>query len=230
MSRRLACFLGGSLLAVPVALFASPVTAWAGPLDAYLPKDNVIAGHVVTFEVAPEDQAISRQFRSAVRDNMDWFKKAVTSNAPGTPLPYDRRMGITEAQYQRLLHMKSDAKPGAAVKVEVKRAADGSVSFAPQGDAAAALKDVRFPADEKSAETPIGALSILNEIHQKDAAAPIGVWNGVEWARVAENDAKPSAKIAFGKRETDGSGVMYYQVSPYEGHNEQSVVVFYGLP
>ena len=223
MPRILAPLLAGAALILPVAAYA------AGPLDAYLPKGGVITGHVMTFSIAPEDQAISRQFRHAVQDNMDWFKKAVTSNKPGQPLPYDRRMGVTEAQYQQLLHMKSDAKAGEAVKVEVEHAADGSVGLVPVGEAAAVLKGIHFPPDEKSAATPVGTLSIFNEIHQKDAAAPIGVWNGAEWAQVADTDAKPSAKVAFGRREADGSGVMYYQVSPYGDHKEQSIVVFYAL-
>ena len=211
------------------ATFASPLSAFAGPLDPYLPKSGTISGHVVTFSIAPEDQAISRQFRQAVQDNMEWFKKAVTANKPGQPLPYDRRMGVTQAQYEQLQHMKSKAQTGDAVKIEVKRAADGSVSLLPQDAAGAVLKDISFPPDEKDANTPAGTLSIFNEIHQKDAAAPIGVWNGVEWAEVATTDAKPNAKIAFGKREADGSGVMYYQVSPYTGHKEQSIVIFYAL-
>ena len=223
MSRTLASLVAGALLAWPIAAQA------ADPLDAYLPKSGSITGHVTTFTVAAEDQAISRQYRHAVQDNMDWFKKAVTSNRPGQPLPYDRHMGVTQAQYEKLLHMKSDAKAGEAVKVEVKRAADGTVNLIPQSEAAAVLKDISFPPDEKSAVTPAGTLSIFNEIHQKDAAAPIGVWNGVEWAEVADTDAKPSAKIAFGKREADGSGVMYYQVSPYGDHKEQSIVIFYDL-
>ena len=223
MPRLTVCLLAGAALALPAAAHA------AGPLDPYLPKGDTISGHVVTFSIAPEDEAISRQFRHAVQDNMDWFKKAVISNKPGQPLPYDRRMGVTEVQYQQLLHMRSKATPGAAVKIEIKRAPDGSVSLVPEGDAVASLKDISFSPDEKSAKTPVGTLSILNEIHQKDAAAPIGIWNGVEWAEVASTDEKPSAKIAFGKREADGSGVMYYQVSPYKDHKEQSVVVFYPL-
>lgn len=211
------------------AALAWPAVAFAGPLDPYLPKSGTISGHVVTFSVAPEDEAISRQFRHAVQDNMEWFKKAVTTNQPGKPLPYDRRMGVTQAQYEQLQHMKSAAHPGEAVKIEVKRAADGGVTLVPQDEAGAALKDIGFPPDEKEAKTPAGTLSIFNEIHQKDAAAPIGAWNGVEWAEVATTDAKPNAKIAFGKREADGSGVMYYQVSPYTGHQEQSIVVFYPL-
>lgn len=223
MRRILASFLAGVSLTLPLAAHA------AGPLDAYLPKSRTITGHLMTFSIAPEDQAISRQFRHAVQDNMDWFKKAVTSNKPGQPLPYDRHMGVTEAQYQQLLHMRSEAKAGETVKVEVKLAADGSVGLVPEDEAAAALKDVHFSPDEKSAVTPVGTLSIFNAIHQKDAAAPIGMWDGVEWAEVADTDAKPSAKIAFGKRVADGSGVMYYQVSPYGEHKAQSIVVFYAL-
>ena len=80
------------------------------------------------------------------------------------------------------------------------------------------------------ADTPIGKLAIFNKIHQTDSNAPIGVWTGAEWAKVEENGADlPSAKIAFGKREPSGEGVMYYQVAAYKDHDEQSLVVFYKL-
>lgn len=219
--------IAGLLMAVAIVLPASARAA--GRLDAYLPKSGVIEGHIMTFSIAPEDEAISRQFRHAVQDHMDWFKKAVTSNGPGQPLPYDRRMGITETQYKQLLRMKSAAKAGEAVKVEVRRAADGSVSLVPGGGAAAAvLADISFPPGENSAKTPVGTLSIVNAIHQTDEAAPIGVWNGVEWAEVADTDAKPSAKIAFGKQ-ASGLGVLYYRISSYDEHKEQSIVVFYKI-
>ena len=200
-----------------------------GPLDAYLPKSGSIVGHVVTFAVAPGDAAISKQFRTAVQGNMDWFKKAVTSNKPGQPLPYDRHMGITEAQYERLLHMTPEMKEGAAVTVAVEKRADGTIGFKPQDAASQPLKDVTFPRDEEVAVTPFGKLAVFNEMHQKDSA-PWGAWNGAEWAQVMPEDAdQPSAKIAFGKREADGQGVMYYQVAPYKDHAEQSLVVFYKL-
>ena len=224
-------------LASLAALLALPVAARAdGPLDAYLPKSGTIEGHVMTLSVAPEDQAIDRQFRAAVANNMDWFKKAVTGNKPGQPLPYDRRMGITEAQYQQLQHMKADFHPGAPITIKVERK-DGKIAFSSSDPAAAGLAGVTFPADEKVAETSFGKLDIFNRIHQDDARAPIGVWTGAEWARVApsHDDAPagtpetPSAKIAFGKRDPSGEGVMYYQVAPYEGHKEQSLVVFYKL-
>ncbi len=223
-------------LASLAALLALPAAASAdGPLDAYLPKSGVIDGHVMRLDVAPEDQAIDRQFRAAVSNNMDWFKKAVTGNKPGQPLPYDRRMGITEAQYQVLQHMKADFIAGAPISIKVEQK-DGKVSFASSDPAAAGLSKVSFPADEKVAETPFGTLDIFNRIHQEDARAPIGVWTGAEWAHVAPSEDasvdhtdKPSAKIAFGKRDPSGEGVMYYQVAPYEGHAEQSLVVFYKL-
>ena len=219
--------------AVVAAVMLTTVGAYqahsAGPLDTYLPKSGTLVGHVMTFAVAPEDQAISKQFRMAVQGNMDWFKKAVTSNKPGQPLPYDRHMGITEAQYERLQHMKPEAKEGAAVTIGVDKRADGTIGFKPQDPESQALKDVTFPPGEEVAVTPFGKLSIFNEIHQKDAA-PWGAWNGAEWAQVMPEDAdQPSAKIAFGKREANGEGVMYYQVAAYKDHKEQSLVVFYKL-
>ena len=213
------------------ALLAVPALARAdGPLDAYLPKSGVIEGHVMTLGVAPEDQAIDRQFRNAVANNMDWFKKAVTGSKAGEPLPYDPRMGITKAQYQQLQHMKADFHPGAPITIKVTRAKDGAIAFASDNPAASELDKVSFPAGETSADTPFGKLDLFNRIHQEDARAPIGVWTGAEWAHVAPEGAKtPSAKIAFGKRDPSGEGVMYYQVAPYSGHKEQSLVVFYKL-
>ena len=224
-------------LASLAALLALPAAARAdGPLDAYLPKSSVIEGHVMRLDVAPEDQAIDRQFRTAVSNNMDWFKKAVTGNKAGQPLPYDRRMGISEAQYGQLLHMKADFIAGAPVSIKIEHK-DGKVSFESSDPAAAALSKVSFPASETTAETPFGKLDIFNRIHQEDARAPIGVWTGAEWAHVAptrdeaaENaEELPSAKIAFGKRDPSGEGVMYYQVAPYQDQKEQSLVVFYKL-
>ena len=226
-------------LAVLLALPALPAAASAGPLDAYLPKSGVIEGHVVTLGVAPEDQAIDKQFRAAVANNMTWFKRAVTGNKAGQPLPYDTRMGITQAQYERLQHMKADVQTGAAIRIDVSRAGDGTVSFASKDPAATGLDKVTFQASETAAATPFGKLDIFNQIHQDNADAPLGKWTGAEWARVAPShddagasaqDANtPSAKIAFGKREPSGEGVMYYQVAPYGDHAEQSLVVFYKL-
>lgn len=219
-------------LAAALALgFTFPLNAKAdGPLDAYLPKSGTIEGHIMKLGVAPEDRAIDIQFKTAVRNNMDWFKKYVTGNKSGQPLPYDPRMGVTKVQYDKLQHMKADFQPGAAISIAIKRGSDGSVAFSSQDPAAAELGKVSFANDAKAAETPYGALSIFNAIHQKDANAPIGVWDGAEWAKVEETGAElPSAKIAFGKRDPSGEGVMYYQVSPYKDHEEQSLVVFYKL-
>lgn len=210
---------------------AMPATAMAaGPLDPYLPKSGTIKGHVVVLEVAKDDQAISKQFQLAVQNNMDWFKHYVTNNKAGEPLPYNSKMGVTQAQYTQLLHMKAAVVEKAPIEITVRRGADGSIAFASSDPAAASLQGTSFPPDEKVAETPFGKLAIYNEIHQKDENAPFGVWNGVEWAKVAaEGSDQPSVKVAFGKREPSGQGLFYYQVAPTKEKPEQSLVVTYPL-
>ena len=227
-------FVRGAILgaaALAASSLAAPSLAWAdGPLDAYLPKNGTIEGHVMRLGVAPEDQAIDRQFQNAVANNMDWFKRYVTSNKSGQPLPYNPKMGVTPAQYEKLQHMKADFQPVDAITIKVKKTADGSVTFAATDKPAVGLNDVTFPTDEKTAKTPFGTLAVFNAIHQKDANAPIGAWDGAEWAQVKPSDAdQPSAKIAFGKRDPSGEGVLYYQVAPYKDHPQQSLVVFYKL-
>ena len=225
-TRRLAAGAAGSLSMV-LALASARAD---GALDAYLPKGGTIEGHVMRLGVAPEDQALNMRFRAAVRNNMDWFKKYVTSNKPDAPMPYDPHMNITEAQYDRLQHMHAEFQPGDAITIKVSRRADGSTGFQSDNAAAAGLGNVTFGPGETAARTPEGDLSIFNTIHQTDEKAPIGLWTGAEWARVAEpGAASPSAKIAFGKREPSGEGVMYYQVAPTKDREQQSLVVFYKL-
>ena len=222
-TRLAAGILMGAILA------AGPARA-ASPLDAYLPASGTIVGHVMKLGVALEDQAIDRQFKTAVQANMDWFKKYVTGQKSGVPLPYDHRMGISEAQYEQLQHMKADFQPGAPITITIAKNADGSLTLGSPEASGAVLKGVIIPPEGKKVETPYGDLAIVNAIHQTNANAPIGVWNGIEWAKVEESGADlPSAKIAFGKREPSGEGVMYYQVAPYKDHEEQSLVVFYKL-
>ena len=222
---------GAGCVALAIGLVPLSSTAEAGnPLDAYLPKSGKIEGHIVQLGVAPEDQAIDRQFRAAVQKNMEWFKKYVTGQKSGGALPYDPRMGVSKEQYERLQHMHADVHEVAPFEATVARGADGSISFATKDPAAASLDKVKFPADGKVAETPYGPLGIFNPIHQTDARAPLGVWAGAEWAQVEPEDApEPSAKIAFGKRDPSGEGVMYYQVARYKDHPEQSLVVVYKL-
>lgn len=217
-------------VALALSLVLPAAAHAAGPLEAYLPKSGMIKGHVVELEVAQEDQAISRQFQLAVQNNMDWFKHYVTSSKAGAPLPYNPRMGITEAQYTKLLHMRPAIKEKAPIEITVKHGADGSIGFSSSNPAAASLNNTHFTADEKVAETPFGALSTFNLIHQKDENAPFGVWNGAEWAKVApEGSDQPSAKIAFGKMEPSGEGIFYYQVSATKEKPEQSLVVTYKI-
>lgn len=233
----ISAILRGAGLLATLALSAAAFPAAALPAAAhaddalapYLPKSGTIEGHVMRLEVAPEDQALNQTFRVAVQNNMDWFKKYVSGSKPG-PLPYNPKMGVTAAQYDKLQHLQADFQPGDPITITVRKTADGGIAFASKAQQAEALTNVTFPAGATKAETPFGALSIFNAIHQTDARAPIGVWDGAEWARVQDGGmSEPSAKIAFGKRVPSGEGVMYYQVSPYKGHAEQSLVVFYKL-
>ncbi|WP_158806761.1 hypothetical protein [Beijerinckia sp. L45] len=220
-----------TFFAAALVCVALPSAAMAaGPLDPYLPKSGTIKGHVVVLEVAKEDQAISKQFQLAVQNNMDWFKHYVTNNKAGEPLPYNSKMGVTEAQYTQLLHMKPSLIEKAAIDITVNRGPDGRVAFVSSDPAAASLQGTTFPPDGKLAQTPFGTLTVYNAIHQKDENAPFGVWDGAEWAKVAADGAdEPSVKIAFGKREPSGQGLFYYQVSPTKEKPEQSLVVTYPL-
>ena len=214
-----------SILSTALLLYIGLCSAASAQLlDAYLPKSGVIAGQAMELGATPEVVRISAKLQAAIQKNQAWFTSYAAKVKEGDPLPYDRRLGVTRAEYDRMMNAKMVLTPKAAVSIKVKTDAQGNLEFASEG-IAAALNGVRVPAGQKYAETPYGRLATFSEVFQDDDDSPAGRWRGVQWKK----DDAPVAKLAIGRREKTGDGILYYDVGATAKGPEQTLIVIYRL-
>lgn len=58
----------------------------------------------------PRYKELMEKFKAGIQENPEWFLEVKDKATPGNPLPYDKRMGLTEAEYKDFLKLTS--KPG----------------------------------------------------------------------------------------------------------------------
>jgi hypothetical protein len=71
-------------------------------------------------------------------------------------------------------------------------------------------------------------------VHQTDAAAPSGIWNGVQWTGMMQDEKAGSARLAMlalGRMKPSNHGLLFLSVREVEGGkpSEKSRVVTYPL-
>jgi hypothetical protein len=199
--------------------------AHAEILDPYLPKSGVIVGHVMEIAALPEDERIAAKFKQAIEKDAAWFQSYVAKVKNGEPLPYHPRLGITKAEYDRLLHAKSGLSDRGAVSIKVKTDAQGNLGFSAD-DKASALNEVRLPRGQQYVETPFGNLTTLTDVSQVDAESPTGRWKGVQWKK--QDAAGLAVTLAIGRRVPTGDGILYLNVAK-ANLEQQTLIVIYRM-
>ena len=93
-----------SILSTALLLYIGLCSAASAQLlDAYLPKSGVIAGQAMELGATPEVVRISAKLQAAIQKNQAWFTSYAAKVKEGDPLPYDRRLGVTRAEYDRMM-------------------------------------------------------------------------------------------------------------------------------
>jgi len=211
------------VLTLFLCLLFGPV-ADADPLDSYLPKSGALLGKAMELTSSAEDQRIAAKFQQATQKDPAWFRTYAAKVKDGDPLPYHPRLGVTKAEYDRLINTKLSLAEKGAVSIELKTDAQGGLELSADG-LASALNGVRLPPGQKSAETPHGKLTVYTEISQDNPESPLGRWKGVQWKN--DGTSAPVVTLAVGRRQKTGDGILYYNVS--EGINQQTLIVVYRL-
>jgi hypothetical protein len=210
---------------IPAMLLCIGVCAPASAqlLDPYLPKGGVIAGQVMELGASTEHARIAEKMQRAIQQDTAWFKSYVIKAKPGEPLAYHAKLGITEGEYDILLHAKMSLIDKGRASIKVTANTQGNLEFAAEG-LAAALNGVKLPPGQKSAETPYGSLAAFSEISRDDAQSATGRWKGVQWKK----EDVPAVTLAMGRRES-GDGILYYNVTPAANNPGQTLIVIYRL-
>jgi hypothetical protein len=202
----------------------------AAPVDAYLPKSGVINAKLMVIAGSPEAEQLSQKFQAAVAKNKAWFMGYVKKHEkdPGD-LPYDPRFGVTKDEYDRIAHPKLQLKEIGQLKITVKTDAKGAKILDVPANAKA-LSGISVAAGGTRATSPAGDLQPGDDIHNADTEAPTGAWNGVSFHTDGDpQHGEPAVLLAFGKREKEADGILYYRQSGTSQGQAREVVLLYPL-
>lgn len=204
------------------ALFAPAAFAADVPeAIAFLPKDVFVKG-AVTVVVPPAelDKYVSKVEAAATKDP-EWFKEHTKSAAPGAPLPYDVKIGLTEAEYEDYLKLwdAREFKAVEAVILQLKEASDKKWSITAavggggkEGGGSLPISTLKYDAEKDVFTSPNGTLKRLEDV-SADKRSILGEWNGHEWRFEEETSlGKTKENFALGKTGDGKFGLIVYRM------------------
>lgn len=203
------------------------------------PRDVVCEGRVIVdvMEIGgpPRANELAQRLQQAARENPGFWLEHAKRPKPGEPLPYDSRLGLSEAEYKEFLSlakkltMRKKAEAALVVATE-----DNEVFVLDGGEALPDFTGIVIDLKGDLVRTPFGVLTERSEIDAPEDSA-FGAWVGTQWKL---NDFDPSgitgtaAKLAVGKLRQSGRSVIYYDVRriSLDGKTRISHVLNYDMP
>ncbi len=196
---------------------ATPSTPFADVAD---PRSFIHEGRFmadVMMPVAPPRMAeLAARLQQAAKADPEWFREQVKLARPGEPLPYDARMGLTQAEYADFIAMSG--------QMSMEKQGEGEISIIPMGDGVFTvdggprmpdLKGVEIDFARQEVRTPYGVAKEQAPVNAASSSA-LGAWKGVEWKMTRLNPktkAGATVKFALGTLEPSGRSVLYYNVT-----------------
>jgi hypothetical protein len=190
-------------------ILAAEVEKWfpAGPVQA----------EVLDVVSEPRYDAIVSKMRAAVLKQPEWWQEYSHKNTDARGMvAWDAKMGITKAEYDEMMKLSAQLHLAriAQTTLTFKREAGGEITI-DGGVAASELTGLRFSRDRQSVGGAYGKMEGRKDVHQTDATAPSGLWNGVEW-RGMSNDSKSGharmSILAMGRMSPSNLGLLFFSV------------------
>lgn len=202
-------------LVAPAALAADVPEA-----IAYLPKDEFVKG-AITVVVPPADlDKYVGKVEAAAANDPKWFKEHSKNAAPGVPLPYDPKIGLTEAEYDEYLKLwdAREFKAVEAVILQLKEASDkkwsitAAVGGGQEGGGSLPISTLKYDAEKDVFVSPNGTLKRLEDV-SADKRSILGEWTGHEWRFEEETSlGKTKENFALGKTGDGKFGLIVYRM------------------
>lgn len=202
----------------------------------FLPvSEGRFAVDVMELSTAPRFAELALRMKAAIQRDPEWFQMHVqTRSAPGMPLPYDSRFGISEAEYGELLNAGTQAsyqKSGEAVLVVT--ATERGTYVLDGGRQMSDLTGIELDFANDRVVTQYGVLDARSDLDAPDTTA-LGAWKGVQWKKHSANQlAVLSTDFALGRLHDSGRGVLLYDVKKVQADGSRvriDLVLTYELP
>jgi hypothetical protein len=203
-------------------------------IEKLLPAGTVTAD-VVSVVTEPRYDALVQKMRTSIAKDPEWWMEYRKKADAHGIVPWDAKMGISKPEYDEMLSlaMKLHLSKVGSTTLTFKRAATGEVTL-DGGTGAPELTGLQISSDRKSVGGTYGALENRQDVHQTDAAAPSGIWNGVQWNGMTKDDKSGSARLAMlalGRMSPSNHGLLFLSVRELEGgkQSDKSRIVTYPL-
>lgn len=202
-----------TLLAVAIApaLFAAD----APEVLSYLTKDAYIRGGVTVVVPPPELDQYVAIVEEAAKKDPEWFIEQSKNSAPGVPLPYDPKLGLTEEQYKEYLEIweKREFKAVEAVILRLTETGDKTWKITAAGAGGAnPISTLKYDAEKDEFVSPNGSLVRLEDV-KADKNSILGEWVGHEWRFEEETTlGKTKENFAIGKTADGAFGMLVYRM------------------
>ncbi len=196
-----------------ISLFAQVSIAQTPKVFSGLFEQDVpVKGQIGGIIPPPEIDKYVAKVEAASRKDPKWFKEFSAQTKPGIPLPYDERLGLTQAEYQEYLALwaKREFKPNAEVMLLLRQSSSDAWVLTSTG-AASVLSTLRYAPKEDVFRSPNGEMKRLEDI-KAESNSILGEWTGHEWKFEEETGlGKTKENFAFGRLADKKYGVIIYR-------------------
>jgi hypothetical protein len=195
-----------------------------------------VAVDVMEYGVPQRALDLSKRQQQAIRQDPKWWNEHVGKVKPGQPIPYDARMGMTQAEYDELQVLSK--------KTATHKKADATITVTGRGndvyvlDGGPSLPDLTgIEIDLKNGvvRTPFGVTGKYSPLTMPDTN-PIGAWSGIRWKFEAPGtsaDTGTTVSLSIGRLKASGRGLLYYylkKLTPPEEKRQVGIILNYDLP
>jgi hypothetical protein len=175
-------------------------------------KDVPVKAQIGMVMPPPEINKFITKVELAARKDPKWLREASAQVKPGTPLPYDERLGLTKPEYEEYLALwnKREFKPAEDVMLLLRQSANDTWTLTSTGSAST-LSTLRYSSESDSFRSPNGQLKRIDDI-SADPSSILGAWTGKEWKFEEETGlGKTKENFAIGRFANNAFGLIVYR-------------------
>ncbi|CAH1199004.1 hypothetical protein PAECIP111893_01205 [Paenibacillus plantiphilus] len=195
-------------------------------IKSYLIEESHQADVMITAlprELNEKAAALTEQMKENLELHSEWYMKTLGELKSGEPFPYDKRLGVSEDDYQFILnlndHMSLIKESDTTVEIKYNRS-----SIEILNSASPILKKMNLALDANILTTELGELTYSNEISASDEQQVTGRWNGHTWT--LQEEMAQSYSISIGQLEESKKTIIYIKLLDVGQPAREEVLVF----
>lgn len=203
----------------------------------FLPVGELVKGATTVVVPPAELDKYVAIVEEAAKKNPDWFAEHSKKAAPGVPLPFDPKLGLTEEQYAEYLELwaKREFKSVDPVILQLKEGSDGrwSINAAVPGGGSSPISTLKYDPEKDLFFSPNGQMKRLEDV-DADKNSILGAWQGHEWKFEEETSlGKTKENFAIGKTGDGKFGLLIYRMQEVSSEGtrlyDKSLVIRYPM-